>query len=93
MLLPLEKGRAGVEAPAFTVDIVYLQRTVDWADKGQARIDLPALDLPVSRTVVQLHYSPRFDVKRTPRRVPRRSRSRDVRRSLARRGAGVHHLR
>ncbi len=66
LLLPLEKGRAGVEAPAFTVDIVYLQRTVDWAEKGQARIDLPALDLPVSRTVVQLHYSPRFDVKALP---------------------------
>ena len=66
VLLPLEKGRAGVEAPAFTVEIVYLQRTGDWEEKGQTRIDLPALDLPVSRTVVQLHYSPRFEVKPLP---------------------------
>jgi hypothetical protein len=66
VLLPLEKGRAGIEAPFFAVDIVYLQRTRDWSDKGQAHIDLPALDLPVSRTVVQLHYSPRFEVKPLP---------------------------
>jgi len=66
ILLPLEKGRAGAETPAFAVDIVYMQRTSEWNDNGQARVELPALDLPVSRTVVQLHYSPRFEVRPLP---------------------------
>jgi hypothetical protein len=66
ILLPLEKGRAGAETPAFAVDIVYMQRTTEWNDNGQARVELPALDLPVSRTVVQLHYSPRFEVRSLP---------------------------
>jgi hypothetical protein len=62
LLLPLEKGRAGEEAPAFAVEIVYLDRTPRWTDKGRAQLTLPALDLPVSRTGVVLHYSPRFRV-------------------------------
>jgi len=66
ILLPLEKGRAGSETPAFVVDIVYLERVEAWDDKGQARLDLPALDLPVSRTIVRLHHSPRFDVRPLP---------------------------
>jgi hypothetical protein len=63
ILLPLEKGRAGVEAPTFAVDLVYLQRIDAWTDKGRARLDLPALDLPVSRTGLELYYSPRFHVE------------------------------
>ena len=66
ILLPLEKGRAGSETPAFAVDIIYLQRVDEWGDKGQARVDLPALDLPVSRTIVELHHSPRFEVRVLP---------------------------
>jgi len=66
ILLPLEKGRAGVEAPTFVVDLVYLQRIGTWADKGQARVDLPAVDLPVSRTGLELYYSPRFRVDPQP---------------------------
>jgi hypothetical protein len=62
VLLPLEKGRAGEEAPTFVVELLYLQRIEAWTDKGHARIELPALDLPVSRTGVELHYSPRFRV-------------------------------
>src|SRR5262245_570005 len=62
VLLPLEKGRAGEEAPTFVVELLYLQRIDAWTDKGHARIELPALDLPVSRTGVELHYSPRFRV-------------------------------
>ena len=60
VLLPLEKGRANEEAPTFVVELLYLQRTDEWVDKGRAHIELPALDLPVSRTGVELHYSPRF---------------------------------
>jgi hypothetical protein len=69
ILLPLDKGRAGEEAPAFVVELVYLQRIDAWAGtrgKGSARFDLPALDLPVSRTGLELHYSPRFRVELQP---------------------------
>jgi len=68
ILLPLEKGRAGDEAPTFVVGLVYFQG-VDrglWVDKGLARVDLPALDLPISRTGVELFYSPRFHVDPLP---------------------------
>jgi hypothetical protein len=66
VLLPLEKGRAGEEAPTFVVDLVYLQRVEGWIDKGRAQVDLPALDLPVSRTGLELHYSPRYRVELQP---------------------------
>jgi hypothetical protein len=62
VLLPLEKGRAGEDAPTFVVEIVYLQRIDSWIDKGQTRLALPAVDLPVSRTGVELYYSPRFRI-------------------------------
>jgi hypothetical protein len=66
VLLPLEKGRAGEAAPTFVVRLVYLQRVETWPDKGRMRLDLPALDLPVSRTGLALHYSPRFRVDPEP---------------------------
>jgi len=66
VLLPLEKGRAGEEAPTFVVEMTYLQRIPEWIDKGTAQLDLPALDLPVSRTGVELHHSPRFRVALQP---------------------------
>jgi len=62
ILLPLDKGRAGEDAPTFVVQLVYLQRIEPWTDKRRARVELPALDLPVSRTGLELHYSPRFRV-------------------------------
>jgi hypothetical protein len=63
VLLPLEKGRAGQEAPAFVVRLVYLQRIDPWKDKGHERLELPALDLPVSRTGFELRHSPRYHVE------------------------------
>jgi hypothetical protein len=66
VLLPLEKGRAGAEAPTFAAELVYFQRTEAWTDKGRARLALPALDLPVSRTGLELYYSPRFRVDPQP---------------------------
>lgn len=66
VLLPLEKGRAGEQAPTFVVDLVYLQQIDPWATRGQTRLDLPALDLPVSRTGLELHYSPRYQVALQP---------------------------
>ena len=38
-LLPLVKGRAGEAAPTFAVELVYLQRTPAWSEKGEARVD------------------------------------------------------
>jgi hypothetical protein len=66
VLLPLEKGRSGEDAPTFVVELVYLQDIDSWPDKGRARFELPALDLPVSRTGLELHYSPRFRVDLQP---------------------------
>ncbi|HVQ28672.1 MAG TPA: hypothetical protein VMV21_03785, partial [Vicinamibacteria bacterium] len=60
LLLPLEKTRAGEEAPAFVAEIVYFQRGPAWSDRGHVALPLPALDLPVSRTGVEVRYSPRF---------------------------------
>jgi hypothetical protein len=66
VLLPLDKGRTGEEAPTFVVELLYLQRVESWDGKGLARVALPALDLPISRTGVALHYSPRFEVEARP---------------------------
>ncbi|HET7219028.1 MAG TPA: hypothetical protein VFJ02_13320, partial [Vicinamibacterales bacterium] len=65
-LLPLLKGRAGETAPTFAVELVYLMREPAWTDKGSARFEWPAVDLPVSRTGLLLHYSPRFAVEAQP---------------------------
>ena len=66
VLLPLEKGRAGEDAPAFVVQVTYLQQVDAWTDKAPTRLDLPVLDLPISRTGLELHHSPRFRVVPQP---------------------------
>ncbi len=66
LLLPLEKSRAGEEAPVFAVEIFYLVRDSAWGDKGKATLALPALDLPVSRTGVLLYHPPLFKVSPEP---------------------------
>jgi hypothetical protein len=65
-LLPLIKGRAGEQPPTFAVEVTYLLRTLAWSDRGQARLDLPAADLPVSRSGLLVHYSPRFEIEPVP---------------------------
>ena len=67
LLLPLQKGRAGEEPPAFVVEVTYVQRGAAWSDTGRAALSLPSIDLPISRTGVVLHYPPRFSVKPEPR--------------------------
>ena len=74
LLLPLQKGRTGEDAPTFVVELVYLQRSDAWTGDGNAHIELPALDLPVSRTGLLLHHSPRFHVEPLPGILPRRER-------------------
>ena len=66
VLLPLEKGRGGEDAPAFVVALVYAQHVRPWTARGIASLTLPALDLPVSRTGLELFYSPRFRVQAEP---------------------------
>ena len=62
ILLPLEKSKASEDAPEFSVEIVYLAPGTNWTDKGKAHIALPALDLPISRTGLQVYYPPLFRV-------------------------------
>jgi len=66
LLLPLRKGRTNEEAPTFVVEILYLQRAPAWTEKGGAHLALPAVDLPVSRTGLTLHHSPRYAVDPAP---------------------------
>jgi hypothetical protein len=65
-LLPLQKGRTGENAPTFAVELVYLQRSSAWTTKGDATVELPAVDLAVSRTGLLVHHSPRFEVQPKP---------------------------
>ncbi len=66
LLLPLDKARAGEEAPEFAVEVVYLSRGTVWNDKGQFKVALPALDLPVSRTGLLVYHPPLFKVSPEP---------------------------
>ena len=70
LLLPLEKSKAGAgsadDPPEFAVEIVYLTPGSTWNDKGKARVALPALDLPVSRTGLQVYYPPLFRITSEP---------------------------
>ena len=65
-LLPLLKGRPGETAPTFAVELVYLVKAPAWTEKGEAHVELPTVDLPVSRTGLLLHHSPRFAVAVKP---------------------------
>ena len=85
VLLPLEKGRAGRgSADLRRRARVSAAHRAPGPKKGRRSIALPALDLPMSRTGLELHYSPRFRVElqpgtflrlRTPGRSPKRSES------------------
>jgi hypothetical protein len=66
LLLPLDKARAGEEGPEFAVEVVYLSRGTAWNDKGQFKLALPALDLPVSRTGLLVYHPPLFKVTPEP---------------------------
>jgi len=66
LLLPLDKARAGEEAPEFAVEVFYLTRGTAWNDKGQFKLALPALDLPVSRTGLLVYHPPLFKVTPEP---------------------------
>src|SRR6266850_2792615 len=60
LLLPLEKTRSGDEAPAFVVEVSYLDHTPQLSDKGHVRLALLAVDLPISKSRLLLHHPPLF---------------------------------
>ena len=66
LLLPLEKTRSGDEAPAFVVEVSYLDQTPAWSDRGHIRISLVAVDLPISRSRLLLHHPPLFRLTPPP---------------------------
>jgi hypothetical protein len=66
LLLPLDKARAGEEAPEFAVEVVFLTRGTAWNDKGEFKLALPALDLPISRTGLLVYHPPLFKVTPEP---------------------------
>lgn len=66
ILLPLEKSRAGEDAPEFAVEVVYLSRGTAWNERGDFKLALPALDLPVSRTGLLVYHPPLFKVTPEP---------------------------
>jgi hypothetical protein len=66
LLLPLAKARSGEDAPEFAVEIVYFAPSAAWTDKGHLKLSLPALDLPISRTGLQLYYPPLFRLNAEP---------------------------
>lgn len=59
-LLPLKKSRSGDDAPAFVVEVSYLDHTASWTDKGRTRVSLVAVDLPISKSNLLLHHPPLF---------------------------------
>jgi hypothetical protein len=66
LLLPLQKTRAGQSPSTVAVEIVYLVRTSEWAERGTSTLTLAAVDLPVSRTGLTVRYSPRFALELRP---------------------------
>ena len=60
LLLPLEKSKSGDEAPAFVVEVSYLDHSPAWIDKGRFRLSLVAVDLPISKSRLVLHHPPLF---------------------------------
>jgi hypothetical protein len=62
VLLPLEKSHAGEDSPEFAVEVVYISRGTAWNDRGQFKLALPSLDLPVSRTGLLVFHPPLFKV-------------------------------
>lgn len=62
LLLPLEKNRSGEEAPAFVVEVSYIDRAASWTDRGRTRVSLVTVDLPISKSHLLLHHPPLFRV-------------------------------
>jgi len=62
LLLPLEKMPSGDDAPAFAVEVSYLDQTSQWNERGRIRLSLLSVDLPISKSHLLLHHPPQFRV-------------------------------
>lgn len=60
LLVPLPRGRAGSDARATAVQVSYVERAAAWGREGRATLALSAVDLPVSRTGLELYTPPGF---------------------------------
>ena len=60
MLIALEKTRGGEDAPAFIVEVAYLDRVQQWNAGGRTQLSLAAVDLPISKSGLLIHYSPLY---------------------------------
>ena len=60
LLVPLERGHGRGDVPPFVVEVAYLARSAALGERGTLSLPLPAIDLPISRTGVALHHSPRY---------------------------------
>jgi hypothetical protein len=65
LLLPILKKRGEGDGGS-RVSFLYLVRAGSWADEGSTGLELPVLDLPVSRTGLVVHHSPRYSMKVEP---------------------------
>jgi len=66
LLLPLEKTKSGEEAPAFVVEVAYMDRMPSWSEKGRAKLSLLTLDMPISKSGLLMYYPPLFRVSAVP---------------------------
>lgn len=66
MLIALEKTKGGEEAPAFIVEIAYLDRVQQWSGNGRTQLTLAAVDLPISKSGLLIHHSPLFRLGPAP---------------------------
>ncbi|RPJ58406.1 MAG: hypothetical protein EHM24_28740 [Acidobacteria bacterium] len=65
LLLPILKEKRGTEAVS-VVKVTYAYRGDPWRDGQFAALQLPAPDLPVSRSGLVVHHSPRFGLRLEP---------------------------
>ncbi len=70
VLAPLEKAKSGEEAPAFVVEVAYLDHVPAWntkgTDKGRTKVSLLTLDMPISKSSLMLHHPPLFRLTPIP---------------------------
>jgi hypothetical protein len=65
LLLPLVRERVA-DGAAFLIEVLYLAKAAAWETHGSGAVPLPALDLPVSRTAIELYHSPMYRVNAEP---------------------------
>jgi hypothetical protein len=66
VLIALEKTRGGEEAPAFMVEIAYVDRVQQWTGSGRTQLTLASVDLPISKSGLLIHHSPIYRLTAAP---------------------------